>query len=156
MLLLQVVPKRCLGAAKIMRRIPTCSAFLLSVGFLFACSSNGVENFDRRMANYIGLSEMQLIEDLGVPNRAYEAEGRRFLQYDFSTTAASTSSSFSLGFGVGSFSGSRYGRGSSFGTGLGVGVPISGSGYGLASCLTNFEIREGRVLDFRRQGESCR
>jgi hypothetical protein len=136
-----------------MRHFLACSTLLL---FLTACAGIRTDDFDRRMATYVGQPEVRLVEGLGVPHRVYEREARRFLEYDFRSTAAPASPSFSLGFGAGSFSGGRYGRGSGFGTGLGIGVPLGGSGYDAPACLVTFEVRESRVLEFRRQGENCR
>jgi hypothetical protein len=139
-----------------MRHLPTMPTLLLGFVLLAACSSNGTETLDRRMASYIGQPEVRLVEGLGVPLRVYESEGRRFLEYDFGGTSAPASSGLSFGFGAGSFGGSRYGRGGGIGTGLGVGFPLGGSGYEAAPCPVTFEIRNGQVLDFRRQGEICR
>jgi hypothetical protein len=139
-----------------MRKPLTHAVLGLALGLLAACAGGGTADFDRRMASYVAQPEVRLVEGLGVPQRVYDAEGRRFLEYDFGGTAAPASSGFSLGVGGGSFGGGRYGRGGGFGTGIGVGIPLGGSGYEPVPCLVTFEIREGRVLDFRRQGESCR
>jgi hypothetical protein len=96
------------------------------------------------------------VEGLGVPRRVYETKGRRFLEYDFSSMAAPASPAFGLGLGAGGFSGGRYGRGGGFGTGIGIGIPLGGSSYEPAPCIVTFEVRDGRVQDFRRQGENCR
>jgi hypothetical protein len=137
-----------------MRQFLTISRFSLGFLLLAACASNGNEVLDRRMASYIGQPEVRLVEGLGVPLRVYEAEGRRFLEYDFSGTSAPASSGLSFGLGAGGFSGGRYGRG--VGTGLGIGFPLGGSSYEAIPCPVTFEIRNGQVLDFRRQGETCR
>jgi hypothetical protein len=139
-----------------MRQLLACTTLSLGLALLAACSSGGAADFDRRNAGYVGQPEVRLVEGLGVPERVYETEGRRFLEYDFSSTALPASSGLSLGFGAGSFSGGRYGRGGGFGTGLGVGIPLGGSSYEPSSCTVTFEVRDGRVLDFRRQGENCR
>jgi hypothetical protein len=138
-----------------MRQLLTHTTLLLGLALLAACS-NGTAEFDRRSASYVGQPEVRLVEGLGVPQRVYETEGRRFLEYDFSGTAASASPTFGLGFGAGSFSGGRYGRGSGIGTGLGIGIPLGGSSYEPALCIVTFEVSDGRVQAFRRQGESCR
>ncbi|MFC7611153.1 hypothetical protein [Teichococcus aestuarii] len=108
------------------------------------------------MSTYVGQPEVRLVEGLGVPQRVYETEGRRFLEYDFGSKAVPASSGFSFGLGAGSFGGGRYGRGGGIGTGIGIGIPLGGSGYEAAPCIVTFEVRDDRVLDFRRQGESCR
>jgi hypothetical protein len=138
-----------------MRLLLTRATILLGLVCLAACG-NGTAEFDRRNASYVGQPEVRLVEDLGVPQRVYETEGRRFLEYDFSRAVAPASPAFSLGFGAGSFSGGSHGWGSGVGTGLGIGIPLGGSGYAPAPCTVAFEVRDGRVLDFRRQGENCR
>jgi hypothetical protein len=138
-----------------MRQLLSLTTLLLGLGLLSACS-NGTAELDRRNASYVGQPEVRLVEGLGVPLRVYETEGRRFLEYDFSSTAASASPTFGLGFGAGSFSGGHYGRGGGVSTGLGIGIPLGGSSYEPAPCIVTFEVRDGRVLDFRRRGENCR
>jgi hypothetical protein len=137
-----------------MRQFLPCVTLSLGLALLAACG-NGTAEFDRRNASYVGQPEVRLVEELGVPHRIYETEGRRFLEYEFSSAAAPASPAFSLGFGAGSFSGGRHGWGSGFGTGLGVGIPLGGSRYEPIPCIVTFEVRDGRVLDFRRQGEGC-
>lgn len=141
-----------------MRRPLIRAALLLCLAGMAACadSGSGSATFDRGMASYVGQPEVRLVEGLGVPQRVYDSGQRRFLEYDFSSTAVPASSGFSFGLGAGSFSGGRYGRGGGFGTGAGIGIPLGGSGYAAAPCIVTFEIRDGRVLDFCRQGESCR
>ena len=136
-----------------MRQPLTRAALLLGLTLLAACAGGGAAEFDHNMASYVGQPEVRLVEGLGVPHRVYESEGRRFLGYDFSGTSAPAYSGFSFGVGGGSFSGGHHGGG--FGTGIGIGIPLGG-GYEAQPCLVTFEIRDGRVLDFRRQGESCR
>jgi len=129
-------------------------AAFLGAALLSACGSTSSADFDRRMATYVSGSEVQLVSGLGVPQRVYETEGRRFLQYDFSGVASSSFAGPSLGFGFGSSSG-RWGHGSAVGTGISFG--FGGPGYYEAvPCTVTFEVRDGRVLNFARQGEGCR
>ena len=130
------------------------TAGFLGAVLLSACASTSSADFDRRMATYVSGSEVQLVSGLGVPQRVYETEGRRFLQYDFSGSASSSFAGPSVGFGFGSSSG-RWGHGSAVGTGISFG--FGGPGYYEAvPCMVTFEVRDGRVLNFARQGEGCR
>ena len=138
-----------------MRSLLPRAILVSSLALLAACVSAGPAEFDRGLATYVGQPEIRLVEGLGVPQRVYETEQRRFLEYGFAGTAAPAASGLSFGLGAGSFSGGRYGRGGGVGTGIGIGVPLGGSGYEAAPCLVTFEIRDGRVLDFRRQGDGC-
>ena len=54
------------------------SLFFLPI--LAGCATKA--GFESRMSAYIGRSESELVASLGVPARTYEAEGRRFLQYE--------------------------------------------------------------------------
>ncbi|WP_159996856.1 hypothetical protein [Roseomonas sp. 18066] len=123
---------------------------------LAACASDAPADFDRGMATYVGQPEIRLVEGLGVPQRVYETAERRFLEYGFSSGAAPASSGFSFGVGAGGFSRGGYGRGGGFGTGVGLGFPLGGSSYEATPCVVTFEVRDDRVLNFRREGENCR
>ncbi|WP_141563216.1 hypothetical protein [Teichococcus rhizosphaerae] len=138
-----------------MRQLPARLSLLLGLTALSACATGGTADFDRSMATYVGQPEVRLVEGLGVPQRVHETEERRFLEYDFASASAPPSSGFSFGLGAGSFGGGRHGRGGGVGTGIGIGFPLGGSGYEPTPCLVTFEVREGRVLNFRRQGEGC-
>ncbi|MFC4169976.1 hypothetical protein [Teichococcus aestuarii] len=139
-----------------MRQLLARSILFLGLTLLASCAGHGPAGFDQTMSTYVGQPEVRLVEGLGVPQRVYETEGRRFLEYDFGSKAVPASSGFSFGLGAGSFGGGRYGRGGGIGTGIGIGIPLGGSGYEAAPCIVTFEVRDDRVLDFRRQGESCR
>ncbi|MFZ6761433.1 hypothetical protein [Roseomonas sp. KE0001] len=103
------------------------------------------------MATYVGGPESRLIEDLGVPQRVYETEGRRFLQFQTASAPASTvSPSLGIGFGGGS---GRWGSG--VGGGLGLGFGFGGSSVP-EFCAVTFEVRDSRVLNFDRRGDGCR
>jgi len=117
---------------------------------LAACAETGPADFDRRMSAYVSGSEGQLVSALGVPERVYEADGRRFLQYNFEGQASAPVISPGIGLGIG---GGSWGRGVGVGTGIGFGF---GGGYQPEPCLVTFEVRNERVLDFKRQGTGCR
>ncbi|HWL79875.1 MAG TPA: hypothetical protein VNR89_02895 [Roseomonas sp.] len=134
-----------------MRAVPTLASTLLGAALLAACAAGSPADFDRRMGTYVSGSEAQLVSALGVPHQVYEVEGRRFLQYDFSRAASSPSISPSIGFG---FGGGSWGHGGGVGTGIGFG--FGGAGVPAEPCAVTFEVRDGRVLNFERQGEGCR
>lgn len=140
----------------IMRSRFSRAALVSSLAVLVACASGGTVDFDRGMATYVGQPEVRLVEGLGVPERIYETDGRRFLEYSFSSAAAPASSGFSFGVGAGSFSSGGRGRGGGFGTGIGLGFPLGSSGYDAMPCVVTFEVRDERVLNFSRQGDHCR
>lgn len=118
---------------------------------LAACAGPDAGTFDQRMATYVGGPESRLIEDLGVPQRVYETEGRRFLQFQTASAPASTvSPSLGIGFGGGS---GRWGSG--VGGGLGLGFGFGGSSVP-EFCAVTFEVRDSRVLNFDRRGDGCR
>ena len=103
---------------------------------LSACATR--EAFDAQQAAFIGRSEAELVAALGVPVRTYDAEGRRFLQYE-DRRIVSYPGAAGLGYGLGRWSG------------LG--------GYGprieSRSCDVTFELRDGRVVGFSARGDSC-
>ncbi|ONG53586.1 hypothetical protein BKE38_11665 [Pseudoroseomonas deserti] len=135
----------------------TRAALLLAPLLLAACASEAPAAFDRSIATYVGQPEIRLVEALGVPQRIYDNGSQRFLEYDFTSAAAPASSGLSFGIGAGSFGyGGGYGRGRGVGTGIGLGFPLGGSGYDAAPCTVTFEVRDGRVLNFRREGDNCR
>jgi hypothetical protein len=134
-----------------MRRALRFSAVFLLAALVAGCAATSTEEaFDQRIATYVGRSEADLVNGLGVPGRAYDdPSGRRLLQYDFVSPAPGPAVVPMLGFGFGSF-----GSGVGIGTGLGFGF----GGYGQAAvldCSVIFELREGRILSFSRRGENC-
>ena len=134
-----------------MHASPILLSFLLAAS-LTACADTGPRDFDRRMASYISAPEADLVSGLGVPRQIYEADGRRFLQYDFGGWRSLASGGPSFGIGVG---GARWSGGSGVGTGLGIGFGGSPQPQYVA-CVVTFEIRDRHVLDFHRQGDGCR
>jgi len=54
---------------------------LLLLGLLLAGCATG-PTLAERLQGFVGQSELQLVTALGVPNRTYDVEGRRFLQYE--------------------------------------------------------------------------
>ena len=115
-----------------------------------ACASGSPEEFDRRMGTYVGRPEADLVSGLGVPNRTYEAEGRRLLQYEFARPSATPAITPSIGLGFGNF-----GWGGGWGLGTGLGFGLGGYGSPPAVCAVVFETREGQVTGFNRRGDGC-
>ena len=111
----------------------------LAVMSLAACAPG----FDRRayLATLVGQPETELVRQLGVPSRTYDAGGRRFIAY--SERRADI-----------------YGGGPFFG-----GFGYFGAGYGLygafpaqvieRGCETTFEVGDGRVLSWALRGNAC-
>lgn len=134
-----------------MATVPLRACLALGLGLLGGCASGGGADFDRRMATYVSGPESQLVGGLGVPQRVYEANGRRFLEYDFTSTAGGgTSVTPSIGLGFG-----RGGWGHGVGVGTGIGFGFGGSSAPYEPCSVTFEIRDDRVLNFQRRGDSC-
>jgi hypothetical protein len=133
----------------IMLRIRSISR-LAALALLSACASRTPEAFDQRMTPYIGRPEAELVAGLGVPSRSYEADGRRLLQWDFIQQSSGPSIYPSIGLGFGSFGWG--GSGVGVGTGLGVGLGGASAPQG---CSVVFEVREGMVQGFNRNGPGC-
>jgi hypothetical protein len=132
------------------RSIPSLAALAL----LGACgTSQTPQAFDQKMTTYVGKPEAELVAGLGVPTRTYEADGRRLLQWDFVQPSSAPAIYPSIGLGFGSFG---FGRGGGSGVGVGTGL-----GFGLGgaapprACSVVFEMREGTVQGFNRNGNGC-
>lgn len=123
------------------------SALLLA---LAACSTATPEAFDRRMATYVGRPEAEVVASLGVPNRTYDGDGRRLLQYEFARPSSGPAIFPSIGLGFGSG-----GWGSGWGVGTGLGLGFGGYGAPPAGCILIFESRDGRITGFTRNGPGC-
>ena len=136
--------------AAIRRHAAPLLLLLLLLLFATACASGSPEEFDRRMTAYVGRSEADLIAGMGVPNRSYEAEGRRLLQYDLAQPSSAPAVYPSIGLGFGSF-----GRSSGVGVGTGLGFGFGGSGAAPRICTLVFETRGGQVTGFDRRGDGC-
>jgi hypothetical protein len=114
---------------------------------LAACATPA--GFDARMQGFVGLTDSDLVQAIGVPDGDFTTtDGRRFLQYDRLGTAAPTPVP-TIGFGVGGF-GWRggYGSGVGFGTAFPAYAPPP-------PCSVTFEMRGGRVAGFSRRGSGC-
>lgn len=119
----------------------------MTLPLLAACAS---EPAAPSAASWIGRSEADLVQSLGVPDRVHDADGRRFLAYD-GAGAAAPSLAPSFGFGTRRSTGS-WGSLSTFGTGVSITLSPSSPN---APCTTSYEIRDGRVIGAARQGPGC-
>jgi hypothetical protein len=119
---------------------------LLSLAMLAGCATGTTEDFDQRIASYVGRPEAEVVAGLGVPSRTYEGDGRRLLQYEF--VRPSSAPAFLPGVGIGFGSG---------GVGIGTGLGFGFGGYGAPgnTCVLVLESRAGRITSFNRQGRGC-
>ena len=121
---------------------------------LAGCARATPEAFNARMAAFVGRSEADLVAGLGVPARTYEAEARRFLQYEDRRLVTYPGDPF-FGAGYGGFGYGGFGRrrfGSAFGGYYGAGLgPIVET----RACNVTFELRGGRVAGFVARGNDC-
>lgn len=118
-----------------------------------ACSTGSPAEFDRRMATWVGHPEAEVVNALGVPTRTYEGDGRRLLQYEFARPSSTPAIFPSIGLGYRSGGWGWHGGGWGVGTGLGLG--FGGYGAAPAGCVLVFEVRDGRVTSFGRNGPGC-
>ncbi len=112
---------------------------LLPALFLAACAQG--PTLDQRLSTFIGRSEGDLVSTLGVPVRTYEAEGRRFLQFEQRRSVA--------------IAGAPYYPGpyhSPWGPRWYAPAPPS---YAVVGCDITFALRDGRVESFTFRGEGC-
>ena len=122
---------------------------LLPLLALSACATTA--GFDQRMGAYVGVSEVELVRQLGVPDQTFIAEGRRFLQYDRVGQPQPAMIQPTFGFGVGGFG---FGRGGGWGSGIGFGGPAYV--YPPPSCSVTFEMAADRVASYTRRCDGCR
>lgn len=120
---------------------------LLLLPLLAACQQPVAPAID-----WTGRSETELVASQGVPDRVYEAEGRRFLAYESRVAGSAPAVTPSIGLGVGRFSGG-WGSGTALGTGLGL--SFGGLGGSPQPCTITHEVREGRIVATTRQGAGC-
>jgi hypothetical protein len=118
----------------------------LSLALVAGCATGTTEEFDRRIATYVGRTEAEVVAGLGVPSRTYEGDGRRLLQYEFARPSSAPAILPGIGIGFGS-------GGVGIGTGLGVG--FGGYGASADTCVLVLESRDGRITSFNRQGRGC-
>ncbi|MCQ4160672.1 hypothetical protein NON00_12120 [Roseomonas sp. GC11] len=104
---------------------------------LAACAAPG-PTLEQRLATFVNRPEGELVAQLGVPVRSYEADGRRFLQFEQQSTVAVPGDPYPYGFG-------GYRRVWD--------VPPS---YAVVRCDMTFALRQGVVESFTTRGQGCR
>ncbi|HUZ65508.1 MAG TPA: hypothetical protein VMU82_17525 [Acetobacteraceae bacterium] len=114
------------------------AAFILLL--LAGCTFRPVPSLSTRMSVYIGDTETQLVQGLGVPTRSYAVGGRKFLAYDDRHLDVIPGDP---GFGP---------WGPPFGFGWYGGFPPQVVETG---CETTFEVKQGHVVSFSLRGNAC-
>jgi hypothetical protein len=112
---------------------------IAALTLLGACAQG--PTLEQRLSTFIGRSEGDLVASLGVPNRTYDVEGRRFLQFEQRRTVAISQPGFDRPF-FGPY-GYRFGY-----------VPAPPA-YAVVGCDLTFALRDGRVESFNARGEGC-
>jgi hypothetical protein len=112
----------------------------LAIPALLAACATG-PTLEQRLSTFVGRSEGDLVAALGVPNRTYEVEGRRFLQFEQRRSIAVSQPGFDRPF-FGPY-GYRYGY-----------VPAPPA-YAVVGCDITFALRGSRVESFNFRGEGC-
>ncbi len=94
---------------------------------------------EQRLLPFVGRGEGDLVAALGVPERTYEVEGRKFLTFEEqrSYIVAGAYNPY-LGY---------YGR---------FGPTFTPPGYVTRTCEITFAVRQGRVESFTHRGDGCR
>lgn len=109
---------------------------LFAVLALAACADPAViARHQARLNAHIGQSETDLVRQLGVPSRSYDADGHRFLAYTV------THLDIWPGFGL-----------RQFGYGYGGGFPPQVVQW---RCDTTFELVDGHVIAWKQRGNNC-
>ena len=89
------------------------------------------------MLPFVGRSEGDLVAALGVPERTYEVEGRKFLTFEDKRSFIVAGDPFLY----------RYSR---------FGPYFAPPGYIVRTCEITFAVRQGRVESFTYRGDGCR
>ncbi|WP_146216965.1 hypothetical protein [Falsiroseomonas bella] len=116
-----------------MRRAILCLPLLLA-----GCAQG--PTLQERLSVWIGRSELDLVTALGVPNRTYELEGRRFLQYEQRRTVPVAAPAYDPWYGP-------------WGPRAGYWPPPPS--YAVVECDVTFIIRQDRVENFTFRGQGC-
>ncbi len=95
---------------------------------------------EQRLLPFVGRSEGDLVAALGVPERTYEVEGRKFLTFE-DRRSYIVAGSFPLYSGYGRF---------------GYGPVFTPPGYVVRTCEITFVVRGGRAESFTFRGDGCR
>jgi hypothetical protein len=114
---------------------------LAIVGFIGGCATSG--KYETVLDTWIGSGEVELVKAWGPPQSVYEAGGSKFLTY-------STRRNMQVPGVMPSYTTTTIGNVPH--TTYNPGFP----GYDLhLSCDTSFEISQGRVVNWRWQGNDC-
>ncbi len=109
---------------------------LLVLPLLLAACATG-PSLQERLAPFVGRSEGDLVAALGVPTRTYQADGRKFLQYEQRWTQV--------------VPGSFYGTGPYWRVSPVWAPPV----YVPRACDVTFALRQERVESFTWRGDGC-
>lgn len=105
-----------------------------------SCAPPG-PTLDQRLSTFVGRPEADLVAELGVPVRTYEAEdGRKFLQFESRRLVALPGDPYPF---YGPYGHRRFGA---------FAAPPA---YARVGCDITFGLRGGRVEGFRFRGEGC-
>jgi hypothetical protein len=113
------------------------AALVLGLGGALAGCTIGPDLATRLQAT-IGQGEGELVSAFGVPTRTYQADGRKFLQYEERRTQAVASDPYWARSG-------RYGP-----------LFSPGPAFVVRSCDITFTLEGGKVASFSFRGEACR
>jgi hypothetical protein len=125
-----------------MRRLTALSlpAALTGVGLLAGCVQPG-PTLDQRLSTFINRPEGELIAQLGVPTRSYDADGRRFLQFESQSTVLAPMDPYPYYPSYGPW---------------GMRRPwMNSPNYVVVRCDMTFALRQGVVESFSFRGEGC-
>ncbi len=93
---------------------------------------------DQRLLPFVGRGEAELVAALGVPERTYEVEGRKFLTFEDRRSYIVAGDPFLY---------PRYSR---------FGPYFAPPGYIVRTCEITFAVRQGRAEGFTYRGDGCR
>ena len=116
------------------RRVLLCS--LAAAAAAAGCATG--PTLDQRLLPFVGRSEGDLVAELGVPERTYEVEGRKFLTFEDRRSYIVAGDPFLY---------RGYTR---------FGPYFSPPGYIVRTCEITFAVRGGRVESFSFRGDGCR
>lgn len=114
---------------------------LASLLALAGCATG--PSLQSRMASYIGASELQLVQGMGVPDKQVNVNGQAYFAYDRGYTQVEPP--------MAGFYGPFYGPyGGPF---ISPDFPARVDVYG---CETTFLLKDGKVVSFTLRGNDCR
>ncbi len=113
-------------------------ALIMLAGLLAGCA-NQLAIRQARLAQLVGHSEGELIQQMGVPNRTYETEGVKYLAYDDTRTEVLEPPP-------------AYPYGPAFWSWYGGGWPPQVMN---TVCETTFAVAQGMVRSFVLRGNAC-